>query len=77
VSQIFIHCGKLLIIHSSERTPKHLFAHLMTIRIGASTHSGDELRKVPLLDEIEIRSERPDLPRHAPGQTTAMAFGQS
>jgi hypothetical protein len=35
------------------------------------------LRKVPLLDEIEIRSERPDLPRHAPGQTTAMAFGQS
>jgi hypothetical protein len=29
VSQIFIDCGKFLIIHSSERTPWHLFAEFL------------------------------------------------
>src|ERR1700730_2039869 len=74
VNQIFINGGELLIIHSSERTPWHLFAELLAVGIDSGAHGGDEFRKVPLLDEIEIGSERPDLPRHAAGQMTAMAF---
>jgi hypothetical protein len=51
--------------HPSERTPRHLFAEFLAIGIDARPHGGDEFRKAPLLDEIEITSERPDLPRHA------------
>jgi hypothetical protein len=65
VSQIFINGREFLIIHSSERTLRHLFAEFLAIKIDARPHGGDEFRKAPLLDEIEIRSERPDLPRHA------------
>jgi len=66
VSQIFIDGGEFLIIHSSERTPRHLFADLLTVGIDSGAHGGDKFRKVPLLDEIEIRSERPP-PSAKPG----------
>jgi hypothetical protein len=52
---------------SSERTPRHLFGEFMAVGIDAGPHGDDEFRKVPLLDEIEARSERPHLPRHAAG----------
>jgi hypothetical protein len=42
--------------------------------IDAGAHGGHELRKLPVLDEIEVGSERPQLPRHASGQITVMAF---
>ena len=42
--------------------------------IDAGAHGGHELRKLPVLDEIEVGSERPELPRDAAGQIRAMAF---
>ena len=36
--QIFIDGGEFLIIHSSERTPWHLLAHLVTVGIDAFAH---------------------------------------
>jgi hypothetical protein len=74
VSQIFIDCGKFLVIHSSDLTPRHLFADFMAVGINAGAHGGNELSKLPALDEIEGGSERPQLPRHASGQITSMAF---
>jgi hypothetical protein len=63
VNQIFIDCGQFFIIHSSDRTPRHLFAEFMASGIDAGAHGDDEFRKLPLLDKIEVGSER--LPRHA------------
>ena len=74
MSQIFIDGGEFLIIHSSERTPWHLLAHLVAVGIGACAHGVDEVRKLPLLDKIEVGSQRPELPGHAAGQIVAMAF---
>jgi hypothetical protein len=62
VSQIFIDGREFLIIRPSGR---HNIAEFLAIGIDARTHGGDEFRKALLLDEIGIRSERPDLPRHA------------
>src|SRR5262245_31161208 len=70
----FIDGGEFLIVHSSERTPWHLLAHLMAVGIDACAHGVDEVRKLPLLDKIEVGSERPELPGHAAGQIVAMAF---
>jgi hypothetical protein len=59
VGQIFVDGGEFLIIHSSERTPRHLLAHLVAVGIDAGAHGVDEVRKLPLLDKIEVGSERP------------------
>jgi hypothetical protein len=67
VSEIFIDGGQFVIIHSSERTPWHLLAEFMAVGIDAGAYGGDEFRKLLVLDEIEVRSERSHLPRHAAG----------
>ena len=74
MSQILVDGGQLFIVHSSDGTPRHLFAELNAVRIDAGAHGGDELRERPLADEIEVGSERPQLPRHTAGQMSAMAF---
>jgi hypothetical protein len=38
VGQIFVDGGEFLIIHSSERTPWHLLAHLVAVGIDACAH---------------------------------------
>jgi hypothetical protein len=68
VSQKFIDGGQLIIIHSSDRTPRHFFAEFMAVWIDAGAHGGDEFRKLPVLDEIEVGSERPHLLGHAEGR---------
>jgi hypothetical protein len=74
VSQVFVDGCQFLIIHSSDRTPRHLFVEFMAVGVDAGAHGGDELGKLPVLDEIEVGPKRPKLPRHASGQITAMAF---
>ena len=50
--QIFIDGGQFVVIHSSNRTPRHLLADFMAVGIDAGAHRGDELGKLPVLDEI-------------------------
>ena len=65
MGQKFIDSGQFVIIHSSDRTPRHLFAEAMAVGIDTGAHGGDEFRKLPVLDEVEVGSERPDLAGHA------------
>ena len=67
MGQKFVDGGQFVIIHSSDRTPRHLFAEFTAVGIDAGAHGGDEFRKLPVLDEVEVGSERPDLPGHAAG----------
>src|SRR5258708_27791305 len=73
VSQKFIDGGQFVIIHSSDRTPRHLFPEFMAVGVDVGAHGGDELRKLPVLDMIEVGSERPHLLAHAAGPTGALA----
>jgi hypothetical protein len=56
VTQIFIDGGQFVIIHSSDRTPRHLFADFMAVGIDAGAHGGDELRKLltPLAESSRL-----------------------
>ena len=74
MSQVFVDGRQFLIIHSSDRTPRHLSAELAAIGIDAGAHGGNEFRELPVPDQIEVGSERTDLPRHAAGQARAVAL---
>src|SRR5882672_4403138 len=73
VSQKFIDGGQFVIIHSSDRTTRHLFPEFMAVGIDVGAHDDNELRKLPVLNKIEVGSERPHLLGHAAGQTEAVA----
>ena len=61
VGQIFIDGGEFLIIHG-----RHGICSLIWVGIDACAHGVDEVRKLPLLDKIEVGSERPELPGTPP-----------
>src|ERR1700750_1485944 len=64
MGEILIDGGQFVIIHFSDRTPRHLFADLMTVWIDASTHGCGEAGQRPVLDQIQVGSERWQLPGH-------------
>ena len=74
MSEIFVDGGQFVIIHSSDRTPRHLLADLMAVRIDAGAHGSDEFHKLPILNKIEIGSERCQLSRRTAGQVFAVAL---
>jgi hypothetical protein len=72
VRQVFVDGSQFLIIHTSDRTPRHLFVEFTAVGVDAGAHGGDELGKLPALDEIEVG---PKLPGHTSGQIiAALAF---
>jgi hypothetical protein len=73
MGEILVDGGQFVIIHFSDRTPRHLFADLMTVGIDASTHGCGEAGQRPVLDQIQVGSERWQLPGHATGQLLAVA----
>jgi len=52
VSEKFVDGGEFVIIHSSDRTPRHFFTGFMAVRIDGGARGGDEFRKLPVLEEI-------------------------
>jgi hypothetical protein len=52
VSEKFIDGGEIVIIHSSDRTPRHFFTGFMAVGIDGGARGGDAFLKLPVLEEI-------------------------
>src|SRR5215467_3415537 len=74
LSQILVDRTQLFVVHSSHRTPGHLWAERTTVGIGAGAHGGDEFLPTPLLHEIQVGPYRTHLAFHAAVQASAVAF---
>jgi hypothetical protein len=71
--QIFVDRTEFLIIHSSNRPPRHLLAEFMTVGIDSGTHGCDKFLQLPSLYKIEIWPNRRHLTGRAAGQLFAVA----
>src|SRR5215468_6278117 len=74
VSQIFVECGQLFIVHSSDETPRHLLSQMIAIGVRASAHRGDEFLSFPLLYQVQPGSDGANLAWPAAVQVSAVAL---
>src|SRR6202020_2018513 len=72
--KIFVDGAQFFVAHSSDRLPRHLLADFMPVRIDAAAHGGDKFLEFPILDQIEVRTDGPELTRDAAGEIPPMAL---
>src|SRR6476620_4751307 len=72
--QILIHGSELVVVHPSDRTPRHFLPDLMPLRIDSGAHGGDEFVAGPLRADTEIWTERRQLAGYTTTEILAVAL---